>query len=353
MSKEIFISHAVKDKELADTLVDLLQTGLGVSADQIFCSSLESLGIPSGVNFVDHIKNEIQNPKAVLALITPNYLASQFCLCELGASWAMYHRLFPIIVSPLTFEDVKGVLAGVQLIEINNPMSLSEMRDQFNKALGVNGGMSARWEAKRDAFLKKLPKILKKLPAVDRVTATAHAKVVNELTDAKQYVADQEVELDKLKALVAELENAKDRTEVAEIKRAHSGEAEALDDLETEVGIQLEKLPRCVSYMACKEVGLGQRVVINTYKDPDLAEELERAAGQEFIEIDEGVCSLNREHPKLKKLMKSYRALVKFIDGASPTISDDFEREHQTTLSLGNSEYWGIRLDTRLQRVSF
>lgn len=33
MSKKIFISHAAKDKTLADALVDLLQTGANVSSD--------------------------------------------------------------------------------------------------------------------------------------------------------------------------------------------------------------------------------------------------------------------------------------------------------------------------------
>ncbi|RMP30654.1 toll/interleukin-1 receptor domain-containing protein [Pseudomonas coronafaciens] len=353
MSKEIFISHAVKDKKLADALVDLLQTGFGVHSDQIFCSSLESLGIPSGVSFVDHIKNEIQSPKAVLALITPNYLASQFCLCELGAAWAMYHKLFPLLVQPLTFEDVKGVLTGVQLTEINSAMSLSELRDQFNKALGLKGDQSARWEVKRDAFLLKLPKIVKKLPEVDQVTAMAHAKVVSELVDVKQYMVDQEAELDKLKTLVTKLEKAKDKKEVADIKRMYSGETEALEDLETEVGVLLEELPRCVSYVACKEIGLRQSVVINSFKDPDLADDLEKAAGQQLIHIDDrGACSLNDSHPKIKKLMKSYRALGKFIEGASENFSEDFETEHQTTFSLGNSKYWSIRLDPRLQRVS-
>ena len=32
---------------------------------------------------------------------------------------------------------------------------------------------------------------------------------------------------------------------------------------------------------------------------------------------------------------------------------DDFEAEHETVLALDNSDYWAIRLDSRLQRMSF
>lgn len=354
MSKEIFISHAVKDEALADALVDLLQTGMGVSPDQIFCSSLESLGIPSGLNFVDYIKDAIQSPKAVLALITPNYFSSQFCLCELGATWAMSHRLFPLLVQPLTFEHVKGVLTGVQLTEISSAMQLSELRDHINTALGLKGDKSARWEVKRDAFLKKLPRILKKLPAPDLVSPASHAKVLSELEGAKQYMADQETELEHFKSLASKLEKAKDKNEVAVIKRSQSTEVEQLEQLEMELGLQLEALPKHVSYVACKEIGLKQGVEIDQFKDPDLADGLEKAAGQELIQIDDrGFCTLNRAHPKIKKIMKPYRALKAFIENATSAISDVFETEHVSTLSLGNSEYWAIRLDPRLHKISF
>lgn len=41
--KILCISQAVKDKELEDILVDLLQIGFGVHSDQISCSSYRDL----------------------------------------------------------------------------------------------------------------------------------------------------------------------------------------------------------------------------------------------------------------------------------------------------------------------
>ncbi|EKG29668.1 toll/interleukin-1 receptor domain-containing protein [Pseudomonas avellanae] len=354
MSKEIFISHAVKDKALADAFVDLLQTGMGIQPDTIFCSSLEGLGIPSGADFVEHIKQAIQSPKAVVALITPNYFASQFCLCELGATWAMSNKLFPLLVQPLTYEDVKGVLIGKQLTQINNPMRLSELRDQLDAALGLKGNNTARWEAKRDGFLNNLPKILKKLPKDNQVSPAAHAKVVSELKDAKQYMADQEAELEKQKNLIAQLEKAKDKNDVAAIKRWYSGEADQLEQLEHDLGLQLKKLPKHVSYVVCREMGLQQSVKADSFKDEDLADNLMRAAGQEYITIDDrGICTLNVGHPGIEQLSEPYHALKKFIATASSDISHDFAKEHETTLSLGNSDYWALRLDRRLDKISF
>ncbi|WP_461256141.1 toll/interleukin-1 receptor domain-containing protein, partial [Treponema sp. R80B11-R83G3] len=96
-SKEIFISHSSKNKSIADKLVDLIETGIGVSSDNIFCSSLEGMGIPSGKNFINFIKEQITEPKIVILLLTQSYYKSIFCLCELGASWALSHNIIPII----------------------------------------------------------------------------------------------------------------------------------------------------------------------------------------------------------------------------------------------------------------
>lgn len=103
MSKSVFISHAVKNKDIADKLVDLLETGVGISDSEIFCSSLEGLGIPGGTNFVEFIRKQIKDPKVVILLLSEDYFDSQFCLAELGASWVLSHRVVPILVPPLGF----------------------------------------------------------------------------------------------------------------------------------------------------------------------------------------------------------------------------------------------------------
>lgn len=112
----IFISHSKKDKTLADCLVDLIETGIGISAQDIFCTSLEGLGIPAGVNFVDFIKEKIQNPELVILLLTRNYFYSQFCLCELGVVWILGHKIIPLLTPPLDYSDVNDILKNIQIL---------------------------------------------------------------------------------------------------------------------------------------------------------------------------------------------------------------------------------------------
>ena len=64
--KKIFISHATKDKEIIEELIDLLEN-IGINSAQIFCSSFEGYGIPLGENFLDKIKQELSSE--VLGLV--------------------------------------------------------------------------------------------------------------------------------------------------------------------------------------------------------------------------------------------------------------------------------------------
>lgn len=129
----IFISHATADKELVDALVDLLQTGIGVPHDQIFCTSLEGHGIPEGEDFADFIRDKLQGAGHVIMVITPRYYESAFCLCELGATWIQSGSAFPLIVPPLGFSDMKAVLSGVQAGLINDASKLDNLRDRLKQ----------------------------------------------------------------------------------------------------------------------------------------------------------------------------------------------------------------------------
>jgi hypothetical protein len=154
--KPLFLSHASVDKELVDGFVDLLVAGAGVNRNDIFCTSLEQMGVPLGENFVDFIKSQIQSPEIVLMMVTENYLESRFCLCEMGACWALSHKGIPIVVPPVEFADLDGVVTATQAVVISNSLGLSALKDVICERLGVKFQNSAIWEKKRDAFISGL-----------------------------------------------------------------------------------------------------------------------------------------------------------------------------------------------------
>jgi hypothetical protein len=156
MQKPIFISHAIKDAAMVGHLVDALVASGVANVDDIFCSSLQGMGIPAGQNFISFIKDQLTGSKLVVVVLTENYYASPFCLCELGAVWALAQDFFPLLVPPLTYNDLKAVLVGVQVETINEKKSLNDLKDRIAQKLGkvVN---STRWENKRDSFIATVP----------------------------------------------------------------------------------------------------------------------------------------------------------------------------------------------------
>lgn len=162
-SKPVFISHAAVNKELADNLVDLLETGIGIASSDVFCSSLEGMGVPGGTNFVEFIREQVKEPKVVILLLTADYYKSQFCLCELGASWVLSHKIIPLLVRPLGYKDVKAVLTGVHALKLEDNGDLNEMQEELITALDIKGKPFARWEVKRDKFLDESPSMFLRL----------------------------------------------------------------------------------------------------------------------------------------------------------------------------------------------
>jgi hypothetical protein len=158
----IFISHAAKDEALVEEFVDLLQVGVGVHPDDIFCSSLPGMNIPTGADFITYIKTQVKNPDLVLLMISPEFLKSQFCHHEAGASWALSLPIFPIIVPPLDYADVRGVLAGSQSVKLGDKESLNDLRDDITEKLGLNPYRTSHWERKRDKFLARLGEMVPK-----------------------------------------------------------------------------------------------------------------------------------------------------------------------------------------------
>src|SRR6266498_2857684 len=147
---QVFVSHSSKDQDLVGALVRLLQTGLTIAPDRIFCSSLPGHRIPFGEDFRVFIRQKLTDAGIVIALITGHYRASPFCMHELGAAWALAKRTVLLICPPLTLNDIPGAVGNLQAAVINSPQDLDEIRDQFG-----TGALSA-WNHCKTAFLSEL-----------------------------------------------------------------------------------------------------------------------------------------------------------------------------------------------------
>ncbi len=157
--KKIFISHAKKDKEIIEELIDLLES-IGVNSTQIFCSSFEGYGIPLGDNFLDKIKQELSSEVLVLFVITNNFYESKVCLCEMGAAWALSKGHIPIVVPPLSYSDIQGVIPLTQGLLVNDVSKLNSLKEKLEQDFGLQQINLNSWERKRDKYIRNINKLI-------------------------------------------------------------------------------------------------------------------------------------------------------------------------------------------------
>lgn len=106
---KIFISHSSKDKAYVKSFVEnILQLGLDIPAERIFCSSIEGQGVKSGEYIPDRLREELNISSLALLFISTNYKSSEICLNELGAAWVKLpkDKVIPILLPNISFNEL-------------------------------------------------------------------------------------------------------------------------------------------------------------------------------------------------------------------------------------------------------
>jgi hypothetical protein len=150
----VFISHSSKDKELIDLFVEkILILGCGLIDNQIFCTSIEGLGIKNGYDFRKHIKSRLKNADYSIIMISNNYKRSEVCMNEMGASWALDDvKIKQFLFPNIGFESLGLLLNIQQAAQINNPSALDELFEEFTLKYNTEKKVS-RWNKHKNDFL--------------------------------------------------------------------------------------------------------------------------------------------------------------------------------------------------------
>ncbi len=155
---KIFISHASKDSEIVEDIIEIFET-IGVESNQIFCTSFEGYGIDLGDNFLDTIKEELSSETLVIFILSENFYASPVCLCEMGATWVLAKEHIPILIPPLDYKDVQGVIPLTQGLKINEHLKLNLLKEKVEKVFNIQTKISATdWERKRNKIVSRIEK---------------------------------------------------------------------------------------------------------------------------------------------------------------------------------------------------
>lgn len=157
--KNLFISHSSKDRGIAKEITYLLEA-LGVPSDLIFNSSIAGYGVKPGEDWVETLKAKISTEGVVISLISENYYKSPVSLCEMGATWVLSKSHFPIVLPPLTFEEIKGVIPTKHSIMINDSERWSELKEELEKIFELTPIPVPKWDGKKKDILDRIDKLL-------------------------------------------------------------------------------------------------------------------------------------------------------------------------------------------------
>ncbi len=317
----IFLSHAAADHELVEAFETLLTKALSITSEDIFCSSLEGQGAKKGANFVDEIKSKAQQAGAVVALISPAYMESPFCLAELGAAWVLNTHQFPIVVPPNTFEVMQATLLGVVGVKIDQEVALTQLLEEIGTALSLPPPQAGvRMRAVLN-FSKAWPELKKRIGQAKRVEAAVHDNALADLKEVREAWNATELELEKAKAYIKALKKTKNSKQASEVSKTFED-----SDWELELDEAIDEISGLIS-----EVG-GGRVLrhmilerLGKQSAPDLNDDQIRRAIE--IEVyDAESMEWNLSSGEMKALSKAMKKVDEIFE-EHPDAASELKRQ--------------------------
>jgi len=334
--KKIFLSHSSADAALATQVRNLLIIGCGVSTNDILVSSVPGNGIPAGTpSFVDYLKARLQNAEIVVLLLSENFFSSQYCLCELGATWSLGKPYFPLVVPPLSKSELGSTLEVAQAGEINNGRYLDQLPDEIRETVGTGVGTDA-WGLQRDVFLAGLSELIKSLPAPKLVSADKLDEAQNKYQGAIAKIGEKEKEAALLKQQIADLEQCKDKDEGNAVARKYSTTQEQFEKLVQNAKGALEK----VKQITAAAVFAEQAGHPCFPADGEWPEALNALQIQEITREGDRVYP-RLEHIRVSKAQTALQELDGFLKAeANAEFLFKLEQDLEFPPNIANKEFW-------------
>jgi len=132
---QIFISHSSKDRVLAEALTDLFKSAFGLVS--IRCSSVDGHRLPVGVNTEGKLREEVNEAKVVVGLVTPSSLVSSFVMFELGARWGANLFLAPLLAG-VKADELSGPLGLLNALSADNDAQLHQLLGDIAEQLDLS-----------------------------------------------------------------------------------------------------------------------------------------------------------------------------------------------------------------------
>ncbi len=306
---------------------------MGISSKDIFCSSFDEQGIPPGKDFAPYMRERIGEAEIVLAVVSPQYYESPFCLCETGGAWATKTEFIPLLVEPVRYDDLRGALYGRQGLLISSSEKLDAMRDAL---ASLGDSKTTRWNRKKEDFLAALPGLLKALKPIETLKGAPLKKLTDALASAKKEAADLDTLNEQLQEKIKDLEAAKDAKAVAAIRKKHSSENDQFEELIDTLRDALQELPR----IAREALRYYVRKDYFSPKPEEWGDEVEDAVHRDYLREDDNHVALNDDHPAVEVALSAWHALSDFSEEVGEGFVKDYRKEHKDVFNITSLPFW-------------
>lgn len=133
---DIFISHSSKDEELAEILVEFLQSALRLRVDQIRCTSVPGFRLQGGADTDETVRREVREAKMLLGLLSQASLRSTYVAFELGARWGAKLPFIPLLAPGVEPAQLEGPIASYNALRCGAE-DLHQLIADLGKHLGI------------------------------------------------------------------------------------------------------------------------------------------------------------------------------------------------------------------------
>ncbi|MCA1011396.1 toll/interleukin-1 receptor domain-containing protein [Halobacillus halophilus] len=337
----IFISHSSEDVDFATRFMDLLQTQFGLTRDDFFMTSDEEF--EAGENWINVIRNAVEESVIILPILTPNFLDSQFCLCELGASWVSQKALFPIIVPPLDHRALDGTpyRSWSQSIVLQDERNFMQVAEQMKKKISKDFN-SVRYQSRVKSFIDEtLKPFVRLMEGREVISKEAVLELKAKIQEYDGAYFEIESELRELRKENSALREMKDSSEVQAYDYSQMSEWDAFIEKVKNVKEELRKLSILATSVLYHDYSKGSSTDTG-YMRREEQGELKELESKGLIVWDEGWVP-DYDHNVMIRARNSLKELDSLIkeNFSNENFVDRFDQEYNDVrLSLFYSPFW-------------
>ena len=159
-AKRIFISHSSKDKDIMEKFTDyILKLGIGLSDEDILCTSIEEMGIRNGEDIRRHIRENIRRTDFSFLMISKDYKESEICLNEMGAVWAVDNHVRYYLLPNVNFKEIGWLCETNKADKLCDPVALDALEKELTDYYGLPH-KGVIWSRQRQNFVKYLSNVM-------------------------------------------------------------------------------------------------------------------------------------------------------------------------------------------------